>query len=123
MKPIRWFVIATAALLAQPLSAQTPLLSQAIQAGQAGERYDGYMGTLGGASPQVERQVRAINIHRRNLYIQLSQRRNVTPDLVGMATACQLFGHLAVGEAYMLDDRVWRRRAPGQTVPLPDYCR
>lgn len=123
MNPIRWILLPVAALAAQPLLAQSPAFDQATAAGQVGERYDGYMGTIGNVAPAIRRQVSAINIHRRNLYIQLAERRNVTPDLVGMATACQLFGHLAVGEGYMLDDRVWRRRAAGQTVPLPDYCR
>lgn len=109
--------------LAAPVGAQSPLLAQAIQGGQVGERYDGYMGIVAATPPQVERQVRAINIQRRNLYIQLAERRNVTPDLVGMATGCQLLSQIPAGEAYMLADRTWRRRAPGQTIPLPDYCR
>ena len=123
MKSILGIGLAIVAVTAQPLAAQSPALSQAIAGGQAGERYDGYMGTVGPASAEVRRQVAAINIHRRNLYIDLASRRNVTPDLVGLATACQLFTQLAAGEAYMLDDRVWRRRAAGQKVPLPDYCR
>jgi uncharacterized protein YdbL (DUF1318 family) len=113
---------ASALLVAAPAAAQ-PALAQAIQAGLAGERSDGYMAALNGASPEVRRQVSAVNIQRRKLYIELSQRRNVTPELVGMATACQLFAQLAVGQAYQLDDGAWRRRAAGQTVPLPDYCR
>jgi uncharacterized protein len=116
-------LIVAAACLAAPAAAQSPLLAQAIAAGQVGERYDGYMGMVGAAPPQVQRQVRSINIRRRNLYIQLAERRNVSPDLVGMATGCQLVSQLSVGEAYMLQDGSWRRRAPGKTVPLPDYCR
>ena len=118
-----WILIPLAALAAQPLTAQSSVIGQAIAAGQAGERYDGYMATVGAPSPELRRQVAAINIRRRNLYIELSTRRNVSPELVGMATACQLFGELTAGEAYMLNDGVWRRRAAGQTVPLPDYCR
>ena len=123
MKPIRFLLLPLAAAFAQPALAQSSALSQAIAAGQVGERYDGYMAAVASASPEVKRQVNAINIHRRNLYIQLSSRRNVTAELVGMATACQLFGQLTAGEGYVLNDGVWRRRAPGQTVPLPDYCR
>jgi uncharacterized protein len=90
--------------LAAPVAAQSPLLAQAIAAGQVGERYDGYIGIVGAAPPPaVERQVRAINIQRRNLYIELSQ--------------------LSAGEAYLLQDGRWRRHAPGQSVPVPDYCR
>ena len=122
MKRVLPLILAGLALAA-PAVAESPLLAQAIQAGQVGERYDGYLGIAAATPPQVERQVRAINIQRRNLYIQLAQRRNVTPDLVGMATGCQLLSQLPAGEAYMLADRTWRRRAPGQTIPLPDYCR
>lgn len=124
MTPIRWlFVAATALSAAAPGSAQSPALAQAIQAGQVGERWDGYMGISGDASPEARRQVSAINIQRRKLYIEMSARRNVTAELVGMATACQLLSNLPAGEAYMLNDGAWHRRAAGQTVPLPAYCR
>jgi len=116
------FLVAVALALGAPVAAQSPLLAQAIHAGQVGERYDGYMGLAGAAPPQVQRQVRAINIQRRNLYIQLAQRRNVSPDLVGMATGCQLLSDLGTGEAYMMADGVWRHRGGGQSIPLPDYC-
>lgn len=109
--------------LAAPAAAQSPGFGAAIAAGQVGERYDGYMGIASAASPQLTRQMNAINIRRRNLYIQLSQRRNVTPDLVGMATGCQLLSQLAPGEAYLLQDGAWRRHVPGDRIPLPDYCR
>jgi uncharacterized protein YdbL (DUF1318 family) len=123
MKAIGRLCIAAAGLVAAPVTAQTPGVAQAVQAGQVGERYDGYMGIVGTPTPELRRQVNAINIRRRNLYIELASRRNITPQLVGMATACQLLGQLAVGEAYMLNDGAWRRRAPGQAVPLPNYCR
>ena len=110
-------------LLAQPVCAQSPAIAQAIEAGQVGERYDGYMGVIGSASPEVRRQVSAVNIRRRDLYLQLSARRNVTAELAGMATACQLLSQLAAGEAYMLRDGVWRRHLAQEGVPLPDYCR
>jgi uncharacterized protein YdbL (DUF1318 family) len=121
---MRWlFVAVTALSAAAPGSAQSPALAQAIQAGQVGERWDGYMGVSGNASAEARRQVSAINIQRRKLYIEMSARRNVTAELVGMATACQLLSNLPAGEAYMLNDGTWRRRAAGQTVPLPAYCR
>ena len=112
-----------AGLLAAPVCAQTPAVAKAIGAGEVGERYDGYMGIAGNVSPEVRRQVSAINIQRRNLYLQLSSRRNVTAELVGRATACQLLSQLAAGEPYMLSDGAWRRRSPGEAIALPDYCR
>lgn len=120
---LRWAVIAAIALAAAPVAAQSPGISQAIADGQVGERYDGYIALVGPASAQLNREVKAVNLRRRNLYIQLSTKRNVSPELVGMATGCQLLSQLAVGEAYMLGDHVWRRHAAGQTVPRPDYCR
>ena len=114
---------AVAALSVVPVAAQSQQLAAAIQAGQVGERYDGYMGFVGQPSPDVRRQVNAINLRRRNLYIELGTRRNVLADVVGLTTACTLFAQLPVGEAYMLKDGVWRRRAAGQPAPVPDYCR
>jgi uncharacterized protein YdbL (DUF1318 family) len=118
----RWAFLA-ALVLAAPGAAQTPTLSAAIASGQVGERYDGYMGLAAPAPDSVRRQVNAINIRRRNLYIELASRRNVTAQVVGLATACQLFERLSVGEAYMLGDGSWRRRMPGQAAPEPDYCK
>ena len=111
------------ALAAAPATSQSSAIAQAIQAGQVGEKYDGYMGFVGTPSAELRRQVAAVNLRRRNLYIELSGRRNVSPQLVGMATACQLLSQTAVGGSYMLSDGAWRRRASGQTIPLPDYCR
>jgi uncharacterized protein len=34
-----------------------------------------------------------------------------------------LLAGVSVGEAYMLAEGGWRRRAPGQSPPIPNYCR
>ena len=119
----RWSFLAAALLLGSPAAAQSPALASAIQAGQVGERYDGYMGFAGQVPEQVRRQVSAINIHRRNLYLELGARRGVAADVVGLTTGCELLQRVPVGGAYMLKDGVWRTRAPGQQPPLPSYCR
>jgi uncharacterized protein YdbL (DUF1318 family) len=111
------------AALAAPLAAQpAATLASAIQAGQVGERYNGYMGYAVAPSPEVRRQVQAVNLRRRNLYIELGGRRNVNAEAVGIATGCQLLRRLAPGEAYLLPDGVWRRWLPGQPVPVPAQC-
>ena len=97
-------------------------LASAIQAGQVGERYDGYMGFAAEPSPEVRRQVAAVNLRRRNLYIELSGRRNVTAQVVGIATGCQLLRQLSSGEAYMLEDGVWRRWFQGQPALALAHC-
>jgi uncharacterized protein YdbL (DUF1318 family) len=117
-------LVIVALALASPASAQPQgAFANALASGQAGERFDGYMGAVGSPPPELRRQLAAINLRRRNLYIELASRRNVSPDAVGLATACQLFASLPVGEAYLLRDAIWRRRAPGQAAPVPDYCR
>lgn len=121
---LRTGIFAAAVVLAGPAVAQqSSVVSAAIAAGQAGERFDGYLGVVGAASDPLRRQINAINLRRRNLYIELASRRQVTADVVGLATACELFAQLRPGEAYLLNDNVWRRRAPGQPAPVPAYCR
>ena len=120
MRPSGWLI--GLALLAGAATAQPAALASAIQAGQVGERYDGYMGFVVPPSAEVRRQVAAVNLRRRNLYIELAGRRNVTAAVVGTATGCQLFRQLTSGEAYLLADGKWRRWVPGQPAPLPEQC-
>jgi uncharacterized protein YdbL (DUF1318 family) len=114
--------LAAAAIVA-PAAGQTPLVNAAREAGQVGERFDGYMGVVGQSSAQLRSQVSAINIRRRALYSNLAASKRVAPSEVGITAGCQLLARVGVGQAYMLADGQWRRRAPGQAVPLPDYCR
>jgi len=109
-------------LASSPAAAQSPQFAAAVQAGQVGERYDGYMVFASTPSPEVRRQVAGINLRRRSLYTELATRRNVTVDAVGMATACQLLRQLTPGESYLLADGVWRRWTPGQASPVPQQC-
>ena len=124
MKLVGWIGLGALVVGATPVAAQpAPSLAVAIEAGQVGERYDGYMGFAVGPSPEVRRQVQAINLRRRNLYIELAGRRNVNAQVVGLATACQLLRQLTPGEAYLLPDGMWRRWAPGHPAPVPEQCR
>ena len=123
---MRPFAIAAAALVlsAAPSPAQPASLGAALRAGQVGERFDGYMGyAVPSVSPEVRRQVSAVNLQRRNLYLQLASRRQVNAQVVGIATGCELIAHLSAGQAYMLGDTIWRRVVAGQKPPSPDYCR
>ena len=118
-----WLALAAAVLVPGPASAQSyPELVAARRAGQVGERFDGFLGFPSTPSATVQRQVAATNIRRRSLYAGLAQRRRVTPEVAGMATGCELLSMIAVGEIYMLQDGIWRRRAPGETIARPSYC-
>ena len=124
----RFLALGAAAILGAAVSAaiapaQTPAINSARQAGLVGERYDGYLGMGAGASAALRSQVAAINIRRRSLYINLATSRRVSAQEVGITAGCVLLARVAVGEVYMLQDGLWRRRAPGQGAPVPDYCR
>lgn len=120
----RLILAATIAVAAAPALAQAQQsLASAIASGAVGERYDGYMGIAGSPSPEVRRQVAAINLKRRAVYFQLAATRRVNAQVVGIATGCQLIAGLHAGQSYMLGDGAWHRLAPGQTPPSPDYCR
>ena len=123
----RWAVLLAIAVSAAAIPAAAPSqaygeLAAARRAGQVGERYDGYLGIATAASPAVQRQVSAINIRRRSLYVDLARRRGVTPQVAGLATGCELLVRVPVGEAYMLQDGVWRRRQVEQVIAQPSYC-
>lgn len=118
---IRWAAFALVAV-AEVAAAQSAYFD-ARAAGQLGERYDGYLGyALVQPSAQARQQTEAINIRRRALYTDLATRRRVSPQEVGIAAGCTLLARVAVGESYLLPDGQWRRRAPGQPAPVPDYC-
>jgi uncharacterized protein len=112
-----------ALLVAVPVAAQTPAVDAARAAGSVGERYDGYIGVAAPVSASVRGQVASINIQRRSLYSRLAASKGVSPQDVGISAGCQLLARVEVGEAYMLGDGIWRRRAVGQGATVPDYCR
>jgi uncharacterized protein YdbL (DUF1318 family) len=112
-----------AVLVAAPAAAQTPAVNAARASGQVGERYDGYMGVVTAVSGSVRSQVATINIQRRSLYSNLAARKGVSPQDIGITAGCELLTRVGVGEAYMLGDGIWHRRAAGQPAPVPDYCR
>lgn len=124
MSALRTLAFVTALLVAgAPASAQSgAALSAAKQAGTVGERYDGYLGFAAKPLETVRRQVGAVNIKRRSLYTGLATRRGVTLEAVGIAAGCELLAQVKIGEAYMLSDGIWRKRAAGQPAPVPDYC-
>jgi len=116
-------LILAALAVAAPAAAQTPAVDAARAAGVVGERYDGYIGLASAASGAVRSQVAAINIRRRSLSSNLAASRGASPQEVGITAGCSLLARGGVGQAYMLGDGVWRRRAAGQAAPTPDYCR
>ena len=119
---IRGLALGAGALVAAAAAAQTPLVDAARNAGQVGERYDGYIGYAVRPSAALRSQVDAINIRRRALYSNLAARKGVSPQEVGVTAGCQLLARVRVGQSYLLSDGTWRRRGAGQAAPVPGYC-
>ena len=119
----RFLLLAAGLAIGTATLAQTPAVDAARASGIVGERYDGYLGLATSAPAALRSQVATINIRRRSLYSNLAARRGASPQEVGITAGCQLLARVGVGEAYMLSDGAWRRRAPGQAAPVPDYCR
>jgi len=103
-------------------SAQDPAtIIAAKQAGQIGERYDGYLGYVIAPSAALRKQVDAVNIRRRSLYSSLAASKGVSPQEVGITAACSLLRRIGAGEYYLLGQGGWQRYAPGRS-PVPSYC-
>ena len=121
---MRWLLAAALGAVAAPVVAQSsPVIVAARSAGQIGERFDGYLGYALSPEPRLRAQVESVNIRRRAFYSDLAAKRGASRVEVGITAGCELLVSVAVGEAYLLGDNVWRRRAPGQALPIPDYCR
>jgi len=120
---MRCLLLLAALTICAPAAAQTLALNAARAAGTVGERYDGYLGMAAPAPANVRSQVAAINIQRRALYSRLAAAKGASPQDVGVTAGCQLLARVAPGDAYLWPDGKWRRRAPGQSSPVPDYCR
>ncbi len=119
-----WLLMATLGIAAEPVAAQSsPVIVAARAAGQVGERYDGYLGYVTTPNSQLRGQVESVNIRRRALYSDLAAKRGASRVEVGITAGCELLGSVAVGDAYLLGDNIWRRRMPSQAVPIPNYCR
>ncbi len=93
-----------------------------------GEQHDGKIGFRIPPSPELRREVDALNIKRQAAYTKLAQekvaqQKGATPREVALATACTVLAtRVGVGRAYLLPDGVWRIRKAGETIELPDYC-
>ena len=120
LKAVAGLLLAVAGVAA--VAQSSPEMVTARQSGAIGERYDGYLGYSANPGERVSREVGAVNIKRRSLYTGLAVRRRATVQEVGIAAGCELLGEVKVGESYMLNDGVWRKRSAGQPAPVPAYC-
>ena len=102
------------------IAASDPSVEAALSSGAVGEQADGYLGYPKAASADLKAKVEAINIKRRAAYTDLAAKRGVSVQSAAAATACQTFGRLGDGRAYLLPGAGWQVKRGA--MKLPDFC-
>ena len=90
-----------------------PAYAAARQAGQVGEKVDGYLGVVGGAGADVRALVDKINIQRRANYTQRAAAQNATVEEYAFTQGCILIQRTAPGEKYQAPGGNWETRGAG----------
>ena len=96
--------------LGAPAIAQTSDYKSAKAAGLVGERYDGYIGIVGEATPALQRIVDDINIKRRAVFAKKAQENNATLEQYAFTVGCQTIARTQPGEKYQAPDGTWKTR-------------
>ena len=106
--------------LAAPAQAQRDPAYQAARAeGKVGEKIDGYLGIVGGATPQLQSMVDDINIRRRAVYAQRAQAEGATLESYALAAGCEAIARTQQGEMYQAPNGSWQRRGAGPPMRDP----
>jgi uncharacterized protein len=112
--------LAAAALLTPTLALaqRDPAYQAARSAGQVGEQPDGYLGVVGGGTPELRALVNNINIQRKAKYTQ-SAVNGATVEQFAFTSGCNLILQTAPGEKYQTPSGVWKTRtsAPPERDP------
>lgn len=111
----RWMKLGMAAgalaVVATPLLAQRdPAYDAARKAGVIGEQSDGYLGVVGGASPDVVAMVKDLNIKRKAAYTDKAQQTNSTVEQFAFTSGCVQILRTVPGEKYQAPNGSWQTR-------------
>lgn len=105
--------------IASPAFAQRdPGYDSARQAGQVGEKMDGYLGVVGGGDAALRKMVDDINIKRRAVYAEKAQAAKATLQEYAFTAGCLAIARTSPGEKYQAPDGSWQTRGSGP--PLRD---
>ena len=97
---------------------RNPAYDAARQAGQIGEKMDGYLGFVGTPSAALRALVDDINIKRKAAYAAKAQANSATVEEYALTSGCQLILNTRPGEKYQAPDGTWQTRGAG--APLRD---
>lgn len=106
--------------LASPAFAQRdPEYDAARQAGQIGEKMDGYIGVVGTGNASLRALVDKINILRKKVYTEKAQAANATIEEYAFTTGCVSISRTAPGEKYQAPDGSWQTRTSAPPMRDP----
>jgi len=105
--------LAIAAISAPAVAQRDPAYAAARAAGQVGEKIDGYLGIVSGATPALQAIVNDINIKRRAVYSDKAKANNATLDEYALTAGCQAILATRPGEKYQAPDGSWQTRGTG----------
>ena len=110
---IAGLVLASVTLPAPAMAQRDPAYEAARQAGQVGEKTDGFLGVVGSQSAAVQRLVDDLNIKRRANYAERAQAQNATLEEYAITQGCLLIARTQPGEKYQAPDGSWQTRGAG----------
>lgn len=112
-------VLAAVTLPAPAAAQRDPAYEAARQAGQVGEKTDGFLGVVGNQPEAVQRLVNDLNIKRRANYAERAQAQNATLQEYALTQGCVLIARTQPGEKYQAPDGNWQTRTstPPQRHP------
>ena len=100
-------------LVAAPLVAfaqRDPVYAAAREAGQVGEKMDGYLGYVTPPGAALKAVVEDINLKRRALYSDKAQAQKATVEEYAFTSGCLLIAQTRPGEKYQAPDGSWQTR-------------
>ena len=109
--------MAAAALIAATLAGtawaqRDPAYAAARAGGQVGEQPDGYLGVVGGGTPELRALVANINIQRKAAYTRGAQ-SGATVEQFAFVSGCNLIAQTKPGEKYKTPGGAWETRGSG----------
>ena len=108
-------VVAGLAVSTPALAQRDPAYEAARQAGQVGEKMDGYLGVVGSQPAAIRDLVADLNIKRRANYAERAQgaRPPATLEEYAFTQGCILIARTTPGEKYQAPDGSWQTRGAG----------
>jgi hypothetical protein len=108
-------VVVGLAVASPALAQRDPAYEAARQAGQVGEKMDGYLSVVGSQPAAIRDLVADLNIKRRANYAQRAQsaRPPATLEEYAFTQGCILIARTTPGEKYQAPDGSWQTRGAG----------